>query len=243
MEAKKKYLQIIIPIVIALILVALFFYFDSIKDNKPVNDDITYELLDLVSKDDNSARLTEIYPDKTWGCASPETIIPETLKEADKSWIIRRDAGEVKISLGKYRIKNLSKTILDIPKIWLYFFSEELGRENDNLFALQKSFVRGITLVVNGNERELKLGGDEYMFFELTDYPFGDIYPYDKNTAMDFEFFIDLACEDKECLDNGNKSLEYINNADIGSRIRIFAIGCQEFTHDMSIDAKFDFGE
>jgi len=188
MEKKKNKLQIIIPIIIAIILVIVFIYLDSREnDNNVPVEDIKYELLEPISKDENPLRIIEIQPDKMWGCASPETIKPETIKEPDKEWIISRTGAETKISLGKYRIINLSKTILEIPKIWLYFFSNELGRKEDNMYALEKSFVKGISLVVNGQERKLNLGGDKYMFIELDDYPFGDIYPYDKK-IQEFEF-------------------------------------------------------
>ena len=87
--------------------------------------------------------------------------------------------------------------------------------------------------MVNGHEREIKLGGDEYMFIELDDYPLGDYYPYE-NVDLEFEFLVELEYDGKE-------SLDYINGADIQAQIRIFAIGCQEFTKDIKTSAKFEY--
>ena len=101
-----------------------------------------------------------------------------------------------------------------------------------------------MTLVVNGYEKEIKLGGSEYMLIELDNYPLGDIYPYDEETYLEFEILIELKCgnlQNGTCLSNGDESLEFLDGADISPMVRIFAVGCQEFTHDISIDAEFSY--
>lgn len=247
-EQKRKIkLGVIIPIIVAILIVGVAIYLDYQK-NKPEPSPVDEQEVEFVfpkpiSPSENPSRAQEIHPDKYWSCASPATVEPITIKPPDSNWIVDKTSQKATISLGKYRITNKAKTLLEIPKLWLYFLSEKLSNRDDKLYGLEKSYVSGAKLIVNEQEREIKLGGDEYMFIELDNYPLGDLYPYDKNIGLDFEFLIELQCKNVEngnCLDNQGQPLDYINRADIESQIRIFAIGCQEFTHDIFIQGKFD---
>jgi len=244
-QTKKSKLGLIIPIIIAIILVAVFVYLDYKKPfTEPEDIDQTQE--DQKEQEDKEAiRPQPISPsenprrgeelDPRLGCAGPVNIKPETLEEPDKEWIINKN-GKTFVSLGKYRITAPSYLVFDIPKIWLYFLSEKLSDRDDGFYGLERSYVSGISLMVNDFERKINLGGEKYMFIELDDFPFGDLYPYDREVFLDFEIIIELECNnlDKDtCLNNEGNSLNFINNADIQSQIRIFAVGCQEFTNDL----------
>lgn len=245
----KPKFQIIIPVIIAVIIVAVAFYIDyqnrKSEPEEPMPSDEPVLLLPI-SPEENPRRQEELGDLSFYGCASPGTIEPKIIKEQNKEWLIKRNGDATTISLGKYRITNPFRTIVGFPKIWLYFFSDKLSEREDGLYGLEKSYVSGITLMVNGSQRRLKLGGDEYMFVELDDYPFGDLYPFDKLYGIDFEFLIELKCQNVDngkCLDNGGKELKYLDGADIVPQIRIFAFGCEEFTHDIEIDSKFKYGD
>lgn len=233
---KKIRLEIIIPIIIAIILVAVFVYLDYRSDqiSEPSSNNESVVKPEPISPSENPEREKELEIGRDYGCASPATIEPDVMKEPDSVWKINRDGEKTIVSLGKYRINNSAKMVLDVTKLWLYFFSEDLSDREDNLYGIKKSYVSSITLVVNGNERKLKLGGDKYMFIELDDYPLGDLYPYLKKTALEFEFLVELEYDGKEPLD-------YIDGADIQAQIRIFAVGCQEFTRDIKTSAKFEY--
>jgi len=237
-------LEIIIPVVIAVILVAVFIYLDFKSKNQEPGTEPSPgpgTQSEIVTPSENSKRNQGLIPNIDYGCAGPASINLTTLKQPDSVWKISKEAKT--ISLGKYRINPSQYIILDIPKLWLYFRSEKLSNREDNWYGLEKSYVSGMVLRVNGHEREIKLGGDEYMFIELSDYPLGDYYPYE-NMDLEFEFLIELKCKNLEngaCLNNENKPLDYINNADIKSQIRIFARGCQEFTKDIIINANFEY--
>jgi hypothetical protein len=229
---KKIKWEIIIPIILAIVLVAVFVYLDY-KDKIPgqgsESDSGPQAQGEPIPPSENPRRNEQV-DFGTYGCAGPGSINITTSKPADSVWKISKKTNT--ISLGKYRIDPPAKTILDIPKLWLYFFSEDLGREDDNLYGLESSYVSGISLMVNGHKQEIKLGGDEYMFIELDNYPLGDYYPYE-DVDLEFEFLIEL--KDKE-----EKSLDYINGADVQAQIRVFAVGCEEFTQDIVIDANFE---
>ena len=245
---KKSALGIIIPIIIAVIVVAIFIYLDSRRglepEPEPSNEPTTEEPIEAlrpepISPSQNPRREEQLDP--RLGCASPLNIEPETLKEPDKEWVISRE-GKTIISLGKYRITAPEYLVFDIPKLWLYFFSEKLSSRDDRMYGLEKSYISKIVLIVNDYERELKLGGDEYMFIELSDFPLGDLYPYDKEVVLDFEFLIELNCNNIEkgaCFNNKGEPLDFIDGADIQSQVRLFAVGCQEFSNDLMIDSIF----
>ena len=234
---KKIKWEIIIPVIIAIVLVAVFVYLDYRDKNPGPSPDLNGETVikpKPTPPSENPEREKELEMGRDYSCASPATIEPDVIKEPDSIWKINRDGEKTIVSLGKYRINNSAKMVLDIPRLWLYFFSEDLSDREDKLYGIKKSYVSGITLVVNDNKRELKLGGDEYMFIELDDYPLGDLYPYIQKTALEFEFLVELKYDKEELLD-------YVNGADIQSQIRIFAIGCQEFTRDIKTSANFEY--
>lgn len=247
---KKSIIGIILPIIVAIIIVAVFIYLDSKKGLEPEpepNDEPTTEQPvetvrpKPISPSQNPRRGEQLNPQV--GCAGPPNIEPETLKEPDKEWIITKD-GKTMISLGKYRITAPVYLVFDIPKLWLYFFSDQLSSRDDKMYGLEQAYTSRIILMVNDYERELKLGGDEYMFIELDDFPLGDLYPYDKEAILEFEFLIELNCNNIEggvCLNNKGESLDFIDGADIQSQIRIFAVGCQEFSNDLIIDSVFNY--
>lgn len=190
-----------------------------------------------------SRRNEELNPDIDYAYGGPEELGPAVVKEADAVWEINKKQSQI-ISLGRYRISIPKYTVLDVTKLWLYFFSDSLSQRDDELYGLQSSYVSKLILKINDKEKEIKVGGSEYMLIELPDYPLGDFYPYDKEVNLEFEFLIELKCsnlQNKTCLDNENKPLNYINNADIQPQIRIFAQGIQRFTKDISIDAIFKY--
>ena len=236
---KKINWAIIVPIIIAIVAVAIFVYLDYQKSKQgsqnPPGSSISEEYKpEPVSRTENSKRAEGLKDVEKYGCASPATIEPIVVKNPDTLWEIPKDGTSKTISLGKYKIRNAARTVLDIPKLWLYFFSDKLSTREDKVYALESSYVSKMTLIVNGYEKEIKLGGPEYMLIELADYPLGDIYPYDRETYLEFEVLIELKY-------NGNKSLEFLNGADITSMFKIFAVGCQEFDKDITIDAKFSY--
>lgn len=243
---KKSKWYIIIPIIIAVIFAALVFYFDYKKnssqnnqnpDNVPVSD---YKPKPIIPAE-NPRRSESLFAGI--GCAGPQHLEVETLKQPDSVWKIKKNGETTTVSLGKYRIYAPEKLVFDIPKLWLYFFSEKLGREDDGLYGLEASYVSDIRLVVNDYEKELNLGGDKYMFIEL-EYPLGDLYPYDKSAILEYEILIDLKCkniQNGECLGNDGKVLSNLNDAEVVSQLRIFAVGCQEFSKDLETSAKFSY--
>ena len=243
---KKSKWYIIVPIIIAVIFAAILFYFDSKKnpsennqnpDIVPVSD---YKPKPITPAE-NPRRSESLFAGI--GCVGPQYLEAETLKQSDAVWEIKKSGETTTVSLGKYRIYAPEKLIFDIPKLWLYFFSEKLGREDDGLYGLEASYVSGIRLVVNDYEKKVSLGGDEYMFIEL-EYPLGDLYPYDKTATLEYEILIDLKCkniENGECSGNEGKVLDFLNDAEIVSQLRIFAVGCQEFTKDLEISAKLKY--
>lgn len=246
---KKINLEIIIPVIIAIIVVAVFVYLDyrnkASQPETPIKEDETEVYKPKPIPRSENPRRGELL-DPRLGCAGPQHIKPPLLKEPDGEWLIRKDGEITTVSLGKYKITAPVNLVFDIPKLWLYFFSETLSDREDGLYGLEQSYTSRIILMVNGYEREVRLGGDEYMFIELSDYPLGDLYPYDREAILEFEFLIELKCknlEDGTCLDNSGKPLDYINNTDIKTQIRIFARGCEEFTNDIVTDGKFRYGE
>lgn len=250
-EGKKKTRwQIILPVILAIIIVGIFIYLDyknrPPKPTPPNNNQSVYKPKPI-SPSENPQRTEPLTPDQLihYGCAGPDHLEAKTLKQPDSIWEVKKSGETTKVSLGKYKITASKDTIFDIKKLWLYFFSEKLGREEDKFYALESSYVSRMLLVVNDYEKEIKLGGDEYMLIEL-DYPLGDLYPYDKEAVLEYEFIIELKCKNiknGECLDNNNQSLDYVNNATIISTIRLFALGCQEFDKDITIESKFKYGD
>jgi hypothetical protein len=251
-QEKKSKWHIIVPIIIAVIFAAILFYFDSRKnpsgnnqnpDIVPVSD---YKPKPITPAE-NPRRSESLF--SGIGCVSPESLKAEALKQPDSVWEIKKNGETTTVSLGKYRIYAPEKMKFDIPKFWLFFYSEKLGREEDGLYGLEASYVSGIRLVVNGYEQKLNLGGNEYMFIEL-EYPLGDLYPYDKSATLEYEIFIDLQCrniKNGECLGNEGKVLDYLNNEEVVSSLRTFAVGCQEFNSgelekgDLEVSAKFKY--
>lgn len=235
---------IIVPAIVAIIVAAIFIYVDYQKQKHEASNNplITEEYKPQpVSAKDNPRRSETISSFSQYGCASPATIEPEITKNPDSAWRIPKNGSSNTISLGKYKITNPQYIVLDIPTLWLYFFSDKLSNRDDKIYALESSYVARMKIIVNGYEKEIKLGGPEYMLIELPDYPFGDIYPYDKKTILEFEVLIELKCNNFQngvCLGNNKKPLDFINGADVQAQFRIFAIGCQEFTKDIVVDSK-----
>ncbi len=249
---KKSKWYFIMPIIVALIFAGLLFYFDIRKSNKenenhqeivPVSD---YKP-QPVSPQENPRRSEELFAGI--GCAGPADLKYEVLKQPDAVWEIKKSGETTTVSLGKYRLYAPEKKIFDIPKFWLFFYGEKLGREEDGIFSLESSYVSGMRLIVNGFEQKISLGGDEYMLIELN-YPLGDLYPYDRAATLEYEFLIDFKCkktQNGECVDNQGKSLKYLNGEEVISVLRIFAVGCQEFNSgelaggDLEISVKFKY--
>jgi len=247
---RKNKILIIIPTIIAIIVVAIFIYLDFKNKPKPeptpsnggqVSD---YKPKPL-SPSENPLRAIPLDPAKVsrYGCAGPQQLETETLKEPDGVWEIKKNGDTAKVSLGKYRITAPANTVFEIKKLWLYFYSEGLSERDDSIYALESFYTSKMLIVVNNYEKEIKLGGDEYMLIEL-DYPLGDLYPYEKAAVLEYELIIEFKCKNitnGKCLDNSNKPLDYLNDANIISTIRFFAEGCQTFEKDVEIEAKFKY--
>jgi len=251
LEKKKSKWQIFIPVILAIIVVGIFFYLDlknkPEEGNKPEEEQTSIYKPQPIPPSENPRRAEPLTPEQLthYGCAGPQHLEAETLKQPDAVWEIKKDGEATKVSLGKYKITAPKDTVFDIKKLWLYFFSEKLGREEDSIYALERSYVSRVLLVVNDYEKEIKLGGDDYMLIEL-DYPLGDLYPYDKEAVLEYEFIIELKCQNIKngvCLNNKGESLNYINGAEIISQIRLFAKGCQELDKDITIEFKFKYGD
>lgn len=193
---------------------------------------------------ENPARQEPLDSSLGYGCGGPGSFKAETTGDPSAVWKIKKDGSETTVSLGKYKLPLLERTVIDLNKIWFYFQSNVLSERDDKWYGLESSYNSGMIFSVNGYEQEVKLGGDEYMFVELTGYPLGDWYPYIRERYVEFEIFVKLKCkniQDGKCLDNGNKPLDYVNNADIKSNIRLFATGCEPFTVDITTDAKIEY--
>ena len=193
---------------------------------------------------ENPARQDPLDQKLGYGCGGPGSFKAETTGEPSAIWTIKKDGTETKVSLGKYKMPLLERTVIDLNKIWFYFQSNALSERDDKWVGLESSYVSGMTLSVNGYEQEIKLGGDEFLLMELTGYPLGDWYPYIRERYVEFEIFVKLKCkniQDGKCLDNENKPLDYVNNADIKSNIKLFATGCEPFTVDITADAKIEY--
>lgn len=246
MKGKIK-LDIIIPIIIAIILVAVFVYLDYGKKEPPKPEIPWSVTAEPVAASENPERGKELNPNIDYGCGGPSSSNSIVIKEADSIWEI--DKKETLVSLGRYRINPPAYTILDVPKLWVYFKSDSLSNRDDKWYGLEKSYISGMILRVNDHDREVKLGGDDYMFVELDDYPLGDYYPYD-SMDLEFEFLIKLNCNNVKggifrkdiCLDNEGEPLDYINDVDIQAQIRLFLVGCQDFTRDIIVNAELKYG-
>jgi len=239
----------IAPVILAIIVVGIFVYWDYANKPKAEPNPTEEENSDYrpqpVPPSENPKRQIPLTPEQAanYGCAGPQHLQATTIKEPDAVWEIKSDGSTTVVSLGKYRITAPQNTVFDIKNLWLYFFSEKLSTRDDQIYPLQSSYVSRMRLVVNDYEQEIKLGGDEYMLIELN-YPLGDLYPYDRVAVLDYEILIDLKCANIEkgvCLDNSGEPLNYLNGAPIISDIRFFAMGCQEFDKDTVIDAIFKY--
>lgn len=231
---KKIKLEIIIPVIVAIIIVAIFVYLDYIKEKQEIRPEIPWSVTTKpVSKVENPRRSEELVREESdYGCGGPGSVNLTVVKEPDSIWSISKK--EKIVSLGRYRITPPKYTVLDIEKLWVYFTSNALSNRDDKWYGLEKSYVSGMILRVNGYDREIKLGGDDYMLIELKDYPLGDYYPY-KDMDLEFEFLIKLKRSDE--------SLSRINGADVQAQIRLFLIGCQEFTQDIVANANLKYGD
>jgi len=242
--------QIIAPIILAIIVVGVFLYLDyrnrPKKQPQPEEEEQSSSYKPQpISPLENPKRAIPLTFEQLaiYGCAGPHHLESATVKELDKIWEIKKDGSVTRVNLGKYRINAPFNTVFDIMKLWLYFFSEKLSDRDDQVYALESSYVSKIILIVNDYEKEVKLGGDEYMLIEL-DYPLGDLYPYDKAAVLEYEFIIELKCKNVrggKCLDNEGKSLNYLNGAKIVPQIRLFARGCEEFEKDITAEAEFKY--
>lgn len=197
-----------------------------------------------INPKDNPARAIPLDEKLGYGCGGPGSFKPELVKEPDSVWNINKDGTETILSLGKYRINLPERTIIDVKKIWFYFKSDKLGRAEDKWYGVESSYVSGMTFDVNGHKKEINLGGDEYMFIELIDYPLGDFYPYLKKQYVEFEVLVKVKCkniQNNQCIGNNGKPLDYVNNADVQANFRIFVRGCEDFTVDLSSSTKLKY--
>ncbi len=166
-------------------------------------------------------------------------------KEPDKILEIAKDGSKRIISLGKFKLPIDTYTILQIPKFWLYFSSDTLSDRSDKLYGLEDSYLSAIVLKVGDKSQEIKLSKTgEHAFLEVDNCPLGNIYPLKKETALDFEITLEIACnnfKDGACLNNKGKPLDYIDGADLTAAIRVFAISYQSFTKDITIPLSFKY--
>lgn len=163
----------------------------------------------------------------------------------DKVIEIKKNGSKKIISLGKFRLPLEKNTILAIPTVWLYFFSEKLSDRDDKLYALENSYLSKIIFKQGKVSREINIGkGKTHSFIELVKCPIGNVYPVNYETYLDFEFLLEIECnniQNNTCLDNEGKSLEYMNNADLLAKIRVFASSFQDFTKDIYVYLNFKY--
>ena len=148
-------------------------------------------------------------------------------------------------SLGRFKLNLEPNTVLQIPKLWLYFFSEKLSNREDNMYGLEDSYLSKIILKVGDKTKEIKLSkSNEHSFIELEDCPLGNIRPVNYGTSLEFEFLLELGCnnfKDGVCLNNEGEVLDYINGADFLAQIRLFGVSYQDFTKDIPILVHFKY--
>lgn len=158
---------------------------------------------------------------------------------------IKKDQEKTLFSLGRFKLPLETNTVVAIPKLWLYFFSEKLSNREDKMYGLEDSYLSRILVKVGDKTKEINLGkSDTHSFIELTDCPLGNIYPVNYESELTFEILLEIGCnnfQNNACLNNENKSLDYINDADLTAQIRFFAISFQELTKDISILTKFKY--
>lgn len=158
---------------------------------------------------------------------------------------IKKDQEKRLLSLGKFRLPIETNTVLRIEKLWLYFFSEKLSDREDKLYGLEDSYLSKMILKVGDKTKEINLGkSGTHSFIELTDCPLGNIYPLNYETYLDFEFLLEIGCNNfqkGDCLNNAGKSLKYIDGADLTAQIRLFAISYQDLKKDLTIETEFKY--
>ncbi len=166
-------------------------------------------------------------------------------KPAAKFLEIKKDEDKRLFSLGKFKLSLEPNTVLIITRFWLYFFSEELSDREDKMYGLEDSYLSKIIFKRGEKTKEVNLGrSGEHAFIELTDCPLGNIYPVNYKSEFEFEILLEIGCnnfQNNACLNNKGESLDYINNADLTAKIRLFAISFQDFTKDIFIPIKFKY--
>ncbi len=142
-----------------------------------------------------------------------------TTKEPDKTWLISKDQKKRTFSLGSYKLHMEKNTFLRIPKIWIMFKSDSLSDREDKMYGLENAYLLKMLFRKDSETKEINLGkSGEYMLIELADYPLGNLSPQESESDFEFEIVVELVCnnlQNKECLDNQGKPLDYINNHDI----------------------------
>jgi len=246
--SKKK--EIIIPIAVVLIGALAVFAISVLKESPdeepypgPGPDNGNEQHADAVPQGnllEGCKRLN--YPaDKDYNFLGAIDFIIE--KPAAKFLEIKKD--KQLVSLGKYYLPIEPNTVLRISKLWLYFLSNQLSEREDRLYGLEDSYLSKIILKVGDDSKEIKLGkSGEHSFIELDNCPFGNIYPVEYKTYLDFEIMLEIECnnvENGECLDNKGEGLSYINGADLTAQIRLFATSFQDFMKDISISTEFRY--
>ena len=172
--------------------------------------------------------------------------LPFIIEEPPAQFLEINKNQEKKIfSLGRFKLNLEPNTYLQIPKLWLYFFSEQLSKRDDKLYGLEDSYLSKIILKVGEETKEIKLSkSNEHSFIELEDCPLGNIRPVNYGTSLEFEFLLEMGCNnftDNICLDNEGKPLDYIHSADLLAQIRLFAVSFQGFTKDIPILVHFKY--
>lgn len=166
-------------------------------------------------------------------------------KEPNQTWLISKDRTKRTVSLGSYKLPLEKNTFLRIPKIWIIFSSQALSNRDDKIYGLEDSYLSKIFIRKDSEVEEIGLSkSGEHMFLELADYPLGNIVPLNYESDFEFEILVELNCnnfQNRECLDNQGKSLDYINKADIQAQIRVFAISAQEISKDILVNAQFKY--
>ena len=127
---KKIKWQIIIPALIAVILIAGFFYatYNKKPNNSNNEGDNNIVVPDYrpapVLPSDNPKRNEPLDPELGYGCGGPLVFEKmKTLKEPDANWTIKTTGETIRVSLGKYRIIAEERSVIDITKLWLYFLA------------------------------------------------------------------------------------------------------------------------
>jgi hypothetical protein len=128
---KKIKWQIIISIILAIFVVAVFVYLDyrdkPEEEPKPNGGEPgSIYKPQPISPSENPKRAIPLDPEKAslYGCAGPQHLEGITIKQPDSIWEIKNNGDLTRVSLGKYRIDAPANTVFDIQNYGYIFLAK-----------------------------------------------------------------------------------------------------------------------